>query len=416
MSPPYKAKLDAAASDIQSFERLTILVGASVRPDPNAGASGTIWQMNAALRRRGHLVDEIWADELGRRIHHGNLHCLLELPGAYSREVHKACAKQAYDVIELNQPHAFWASRDHLRRQRPGVFVNRSHGHETRSEEDLDSWRHQLGIRSNHGPLKIASGMIRRLLEWHWRSIARTADGFVVSSVEDAEFLNSRYGVQQARIGLITQGVPQAYLDRPVAPMNMARLQRILYVGQLAFFKAPHVLAESLNLILRKNANATATWVCGALHHPQAIQMFSEDIRQRVTLVNWMDQAELLPLLDDHGTFVFPSYFEGFDKAPLEAMARGLCVTASNVGGMRDYIDDGVSGRLVPPGDAAVFANTALNLMSNVARATEMSRAARAVAEQHTWDRCAADVEVFYRRLLSLKLPRVKARQSAPTR
>ena len=125
--------------------------------------------MNAALRRRGHQVDEIWADDLGRKIRHGNLHYLLELPRTYSREVRQACLSCQYDVIELNQPHAHRAAIEHRRQNRPGVFVNRSHGHETRSEEDLENWRRELGIPRNRGVRGIASGVIRRLLERQWQ-------------------------------------------------------------------------------------------------------------------------------------------------------------------------------------------------------------------------------------------------------
>ena len=382
---------------------LRILVGANVHPDPNAGASGTVWQMNAALRRRGHQVDEIWADDLGRKIQHGNLHYLLELPRTYSREVRQACQSTSYDVIELNQPHAHRAAVEHQRAKRPGVFVNRSHGHETRSEEDLDNWRKELGIPANRGVRGIASAVIRRLLERQWKSITSAADGFVVSCTQDAKFLTERYGVNDCRIGRITQGVPQVFLDQPVTAMTEERLHRVLYIGQLAFFKAPHVLAESVNLILQRNVRATMTWVCGQTHHADAMALLQPDVRDRVSMVDWMDQTELQTQLDTHGTFLFPSYFEGFGKAPLEAMARGLCVTATDVGGMRDYISDGQSGRLVAPGRPDLVADAALQVMQNTALGREISSGARSTAEQHTWDRCAADVETFYRQLLRQK-------------
>lgn len=374
-----------------------------MQPDPNAGASGTVWQMNAALRRRGHTVDEIWADDLGRKIQHGNLHYLLELPRTYCREVRRACDAATYDVIELNQPHAHRAARDHKKQNRPGIFVNRSHGHETRSEEDLDVWRSELGIPANRGVRGIASGIIRRLLDRQWKSITQSADGFVVSCTQDADYLKQRYAVADDRIGRITQGVPQVFLDRPIAQMTAERLHKVLYIGQLAFFKAPHVLAESVNQILSQNEKATMTWVCGIAHHEQAMQMLQEDVRDRITFVDWMDQTQLQQLLDTHGTFLFPSYFEGFGKAPLEAMARGLCVTTTNVGGMKDYISEGQSGRLVPPGRPELVAAAALQVMGDESLGQQISNAARATAEQHTWDRCAADVEAFYRQLLAFK-------------
>ena len=64
----------------------------------------------------------------------------------------------------------------------------------------------------------------------------------------------------------------------------------------------------------------------------------------------------LVQVYDRHGVFLFPSFFEGFGKAFLEAMSRGLVVIASDVGGMHDLIRDGENGFLVAPGDAAALA------------------------------------------------------------
>jgi len=54
-----------------------------------------------------------------------------------------------------------------------------------------------------------------------------------------------------------------------------------------------------------------------------------------VTLLGWMPREDLRRIYDRHGLFVVTSRFEGFSLAFLEAMARGLCVLASRVDGMR---------------------------------------------------------------------------------
>ena len=59
---------------------LRVLMMADTPADPNRGAAGTEMQTAQALRALGHDVRTIWSDELGRRIAHGNLHLLLELP------------------------------------------------------------------------------------------------------------------------------------------------------------------------------------------------------------------------------------------------------------------------------------------------------------------------------------------------
>ncbi len=382
---------------------MRMLIGADVAPNPNSGAAGTVWQMVEALRRRGHEVDTLWAADLGRRIRHGNLHYLFELPYSYRREVRRRVRKAEYDVIELNQPHACLAAADHRRSGRPGVFVNRSHGHEVRSEAALESWRREPGVARRSVIRRCASGLLRSLLNGQWHRIARDVDGFVVSCREDHDYIASYYGVPPARIGLITQGVPQSYLDRPPPAWSDRRQQAMIYIGQLAFFKAPQVLGRAVSQVLQARPTATMTWVCDGSHRDAALALIDEDVRGRVSVIDWMSQDRLLEVLDQHGIFLFPSYFEGFGKAPLEAMARGVCVIASSCGGMRDYIQHEENGLLVPIGQPDSMAQTAIALMENAEQCRRLSSAARVTALEHSWDRCAADAEVFYRRLLLMK-------------
>lgn len=384
---------------------LRILVGADVPPDPNAGASGTVFYMNQALQRLGHHVDEIWQAELGRRITHGNLHYLLELPRAYRRAMRRRLQKESYDIVELNQPHAYLAAADFRRRVGNGVFVNRSHGHEVRSEESLERWRRVLGVPPQRGLRGLASRCMRSLLNRHWTQVARFSDGFHVSCTEDAEFLADRYGIPTERIGAVTQGIPEMFVNTPPQPMTDERRRRLLYAGQFAFFKAPMILAQAVSTILVARADLTMTWVCSQAHHSDVLALLAPEVRSRVTLLGWRPLEELMKVYDEHGVFLFPSFFEGFGKTPLEAMSRGMCVIASETGGMRDFIEDGCTGRLVPVGRADLLVQAALSVINDPEAFLRISSAARLSAVQHTWDRCAEDLTVFYRQLL--------ARQSA---
>jgi glycosyltransferase involved in cell wall biosynthesis len=381
---------------------LRILVGADVPPDPNAGASGTVYQMNRALEQLGHSVDEIWADELGRRIRHGNLHYWLELPRSYRAALRRR-ANRVYDVIELNQPHAYLATAEHQRCRRPGVIVNRSHGHEVRSEEVLTPWRMHFKEPAPSGLRGMVSAFLRRQLDGQWDQVAQTADGFHVSCHEDQQYLIERYRVAPENIGVISQGIPELYASTPPKPFTANRLNRLLYVGQNAFFKAPMVLIEIASRLLTSHKQLEMTWVCSPAHHAAIREQFPAELRSRVTLLPWMPQEQLIHVIDDHGLFVFPSFFEGFGKAPLEAMSRGLCVVASNAGGMRDFISDGVTGRLVPPGDVSAAVAAVESLLSSIEACQAMSARAAEAAQQHRWTRCAAQLVTFYRSLIARK-------------
>jgi sugar transferase (PEP-CTERM/EpsH1 system associated) len=79
--------------------------------------------------------------------------------------------------------------------------------------------------------------------------------------------------------------------------------------------------------------------------------------------------------------FALPSLAEGISNTILEAMASGLPVLATAVGGNADLIEEGVTGLLVPPGDVEAIARALVALADDRARAAAMGRAGCAVAE-----------------------------------
>jgi glycosyltransferase involved in cell wall biosynthesis len=373
---------------------MKILLMADVPPDPSSGAAGTELRTAEGLRRLGHEVDAIWAPQLGRRIAHGNLHYLLELPRAYRREMLRALGRSDYDVVHVNQPHGYLAAR--ALKPRGAAFIHRSHGLELRAEEVLRPWRERFDAARPSLPRRIASSALASLLARHTYQIARYADGHIVSCSDDAAFLIERLGVDPLRVAVIAQAASDAYLDRPVQPMTAARLERVLYVSQFAFFKAPMIVAGAMRMMAKSDARLRFTWVCSGSHHAAARALLGE-AADRVELLDWMPQETLLDVYDAHGIFLFGSFFEGFGKVFLEAMSRGLCVVATDVAGAHDIIVDGESGALVQPGNAAAIAGAAQSLLADPGHAASVASRAAEVARTYTWERVARETADFYR-------------------
>ena len=92
-----------------------------------------------------------------------------------------------------------------------------------------------------------------------------------------------------------------------------------------------------------------------------------------------------------------PSRTEAFPNAVLEAMASGLPVVASAVGGLGELVDDRRTGLLTPPGDAPALAERLCALMADGALGIHLGRAARAAVEaRFSFDRMTAGVERVY--------------------
>lgn len=382
---------------------MRILMAADVPPDPDSGAAGTEFQTMLALRAAGHTVDAIWRDDLPHRVRHGNLHYLLELPRAYRDAIAERCRARDYDVIHVNQPSAWLAARDHRRRRRAGVFVNRSHGWEPRIAEALRPWRRVYRVPEWRFP----RGLVGRPLQWVLNSVcaracARACDGVIVSCSEDRDYLLTTYRLPPERVACIPQAPASVFVSTPAPPMTEVRMRRLLYVGQAVFFKAPDVLAAVFSALAERRSELEFTWCCPAEDHARCREKLGAAAQARVRFEGWRPQVELVRLFDEHGIFVFPSFTEGFGKVFLEAMARGLCVVASNAAGMRDVIEPGVTGLLVAAGDVEGFCRAVESVMEP-GRAVGMSGAAAAAAQRYSWERTARETAAFYRRLLEMK-------------
>ena len=381
---------------------LRILAVGEYVPNPDSGASGTEVQTVQALRRLGHEVECIWADDLPHRIRHGNLHYLLELPGGIVREIAKRSCGPPFDVIHASQPHCWLAAREHRRAGRAGVFVQRSHGWELRVHETLSLWRRAWAVPEKTFPSSAATATLRRLLRRHNTLAVAHCDGTIVSSTLCRDFIVRRHGATPDRVAVIHQSAPDSFVNSPCHEATADRQKRVLYVGQFQFFKGPQVVARAFRGIAESRPDASFTWVCDRAHHDSVRQLLGP-VADRCEIVAWKSQSELLAFYDSHGIFLFPSLFEGFGKAFMEAMSRGMCVIASDEGGMHDLIRHEQNGYLVPVGDAAQSVRYSQMVMSDFSRFRHICHEARETAQQYTWDRVAAESVTFYSRLLALK-------------
>jgi glycosyltransferase involved in cell wall biosynthesis len=95
---------------------------------------------------------------------------------------------------------------------------------------------------------------------------------------------------------------------------------------------------------------------------------------------------------------------EGTPVSAIEAMAAGCPVVATRVGGLPDLIDDGRTGRLVPPRDADALASAVLSLLRSSPAAREMGNNAREfVRQRFAVRRLFADMDHLYTELLEEK-------------
>jgi glycosyltransferase involved in cell wall biosynthesis len=92
---------------------------------------------------------------------------------------------------------------------------------------------------------------------------------------------------------------------------------------------------------------------------------------------------------------------EGLPRALLEGMAHGLPVVASEIAGMRDIVQSGSNGYLVPPGNATALANALSSLLGDAEQRSRMGQQALAAAERLSGSGCVRKIVEEYRALLA---------------
>jgi D-inositol-3-phosphate glycosyltransferase len=124
-------------------------------------------------------------------------------------------------------------------------------------------------------------------------------------------------------------------------------------------------------------------------------------IGDRVMFLDAVPHDDLPLYYNAANVCVVPSYYESFGLVALEAMACGVPVVASRVGGLRETVQDGQTGYLVPWRCPEPFAERLDLLLSNEALCRSLGREARAAVERFRWSEVAARVEDVYHELVS---------------
>ncbi|MCU1460860.1 MAG: glycosyl transferase, group 1 [Acidimicrobiales bacterium] len=262
---------------------------------------------------------------------------------------------------------------------------------------------HALGVvKRRHQGDRDTSPRLRMPLE---AMIARKAD-LIVATCSDEVFELLRLGADAARISVVPCGVDLDLFrpDGPAAPRAAGR-HRLLYVGRLVERKGIGNIITAL-----AGLPDTELLVAGGpdrahlIDDPEASRLAALaerlGLRDRVHLLGRVERAALPALMRSADAVVAVPWYEPFGIVPLEAMACGVVVVASAVGGLVDTVVDGVTGVQVPARSPARLAAALRRLLAEPERRSQLGLAGAARARRrYGWGRVAASTLDLYRPL-----------------
>ena len=171
------------------------------------------------------------------------------------------------------------------------------------------------------------------------------------------------------RIRIVHCGVAEAGDAAPVDPPTDAPTNavcRLLFVGRLDQVKGVVVLFDAVASLVAAGAPIHLTLVGDGPQRGDLERRARElGIASSVEFAGYRNQEEVQQHLRDTDVFVLPSFAEGVPVSLMEAMAAGLPVVATNVGGVTELVSDGRNGVVVAPGDAAALERAIAGLVAD---------------------------------------------------
>jgi glycosyltransferase involved in cell wall biosynthesis len=231
---------------------------------------------------------------------------------------------------------------------------------------------------------------LRKLKQWLIGSFPTplAASFIAVSATVKRKYVEA--GFSPESIETIYNGIDPLFVDLPLAERPVIKERySLLFTGRLRLEKGVFVILKALDLLLHQARGACSVHlnICGSGDkvYIDELQSFlrERNLAEVVTFHGWLPQQELVAFYDSSDIMLVPSLWqEPFGLVVAEAMARGLPVIASDMGGPAEIITHDADGILVSPGDEQALSEAIKQLLVNPQKRRQLSQAARATVEE----------------------------------
>ncbi len=274
--------------------------------------------------------------------------------------------------------------------------------------ESSDLWAGFVVKATSHAKLvwsRRDMGILReRKHRIAYRLMARMPDAVLTVSEQVRRYCIQEDGIDPTKIQTVYNGLDLTRWNSGPTEKKHAGKMVITTVGNIRRVKGHDLLIRAAGMIALRFPGAVFS-IAGAVLEPNYFGEIEALVSELGLYGRFRFSGGVVDTrshLANADVFVLPSRSEGFSNAIIEAMAAGLPVVATDVGGNAEAVEDGVSGIIVPPEDPPALAKAIANLLSDPVRAQVMGAAGKAiVAKRFSLDAMMGGIMSVYRKILA---------------
>lgn len=211
------------------------------------------------------------------------------------------------------------------------------------------------------------------------------------------------------KIVVIPNGVYSSRFDSNESTLNKhEHIIQVLFLGNLVERKGVNDILSVIPIVINKFQNVNFVFAGSEEVSGDILKLKNECIRMGierfVTFISNFSNDDKIRLLREADIYLLPSYAEGLPISLLEAMAAGLPVISTRVGGIPEVVEDEVNGFLITPGDYISLANKIVELVENPKLREIISQNNQEkVRNKYDWKIVANNISNVYNELLEYR-------------